>query len=245
MKRFFSMMLIIASALWLASCNNNTEPYVPQEVEFSLDYTFIENGSMTRATGAEVYSEFYEKYVKTKQLTPTTYSLTFTNQETGATARINGRWDKKDGIRLPEGTYNVTGSSTPIARESREWSDSIYIAFNETVSIRKDDTQLTLSAIYDSFLLMLDTENTIDVSCKCNALSMSREKLSHNDKQFWMFMQNTYRSDIINYYYLVVTRKDRETSNITLLDIPFEKGKYYYFNDMTNTFDIPPMESGN
>lgn len=58
-------------------------------------------------------------------------------------------------------------------------------------------------------------------------------------------MQNTYR-DSKNYdYYLVVTRNDGQKSNINLVDIPFEKGKYYYFNDMTNSFDIPKMESGN
>ena len=246
MKKIFYWMFFLASIVCLNSCSNNAEPYVPQEVEFTLDYTFIESGSMTRASGSDVYNEFYEKYIKTKLLTPTTYSLTFTNQETGATATINGRWDKKDGIRLPEGTYNVTGMSTPIEKEFKEWSDSVYIVFNETVLIKKDDTKLTLSAIYDSFLLMLDTENTTNVSCKCNDLSSSKEKLSHNDKQFWVFMQNTYRNiQKYNWYYLVVSRKDGEASNIKLLDIPFEKGKYYYFNDMTNSFDIPKMESGN
>ena len=32
---------------------------------------------------------------------------------------------------------------------------------------------------------------------------------------------------------------------IELDDIPFEKGKYYYFNDIDNSFNIPPMEEGN
>ncbi len=244
MKKMFSLMLL-TSVMCFTSCSNEEDVYIPQEVEFTLDYTFVESGSMTRATGADVYNEFYEKYIKTKQLTPATYSLIFTNQETGATATINGMWDKKDGIRLPEGTYNVTGTSTPIENEYREWSDSVYIVFNETVSIKKDDTQLTLSAIYDSFLLMLDTENTKNVYCRCNGLTSSKEKLSHNDKQFWVFMQNTCRnSQKNNWYYLVVKRNNGEASTIKLLDIPFEKGKYYYFNDMTNSFDIPKMESG-
>ena len=244
MKKMFSLMLL-TSVMCFTSCSNEEDVYIPQEVEFTLDYTFVESGSMARATGADVYNEFYEKYIKTKQLTPATYSLTFTNQETGATATINGMWDKKDGIRLPEGTYNVTGTSTPIEREYKEWSDSVYIVFNETVSIKKDDTQLTLSAIYDSFLLMLDTENTTNVYCRCNGLTSSKEKLSQNDKQFWVFMQNTYRNQKTFWYYLVVKRNNGEASNIKLLDIPFEKGKYYYFNDMTNSFDIPKMESGN
>ena len=247
MKRFFSMMLIIASTLWLASCNNNAEPYVPQEVEFSLDYTFVESGSMTRATGAEVYNEFYEKYVKTKQLTPTTYSLTFTNQKTGATATINGRWDKKDGIRLPEGTYNVKGKSTPSEIEFTEWSDSVYLTFDEIVTLKKDDTQLTLTAIYDSFLLIFDKENTTNISCECRNISNSTKKKVISDENiYWIFMQQTYLENYKNNdFYLVITRNDKKRSYIDLINIPFEKGKYYYFNDMTNTFDIPPMESGN
>lgn len=32
---------------------------------------------------------------------------------------------------------------------------------------------------------------------------------------------------------------------LELDDIPFEKGKYYYFNDIDNSFNIPPMEEGN
>ena len=39
--------------------------------------------------------------------------------------------------------------------------------------------------------------------------------------------------------------KDGMKSTIYLQDIPFTIGKYYYFNNMTNSFDLPPMDSGN
>ena len=39
--------------------------------------------------------------------------------------------------------------------------------------------------------------------------------------------------------------RDGQSSSIILDNIPFEKGKYYYFNDISNSFDIPPMEAGN
>lgn len=247
MKKMFSMMLIMASFVCLTACSNDDEPYVPQDVEFALDYTFIESGAMSRATGADIYNGFYEKYIETRQLTPTTYSLTFTNKETGAIAIINGRWDKKDGIRLPEGNYNITGFSTPIEKDFKEWSDSVYLAFDEDVTIKKDMTQLTLTAIYDSYLLLLDTENSQSVVCKCRNLTSTSKNgiLNHDDMIFWLSMQKTYRDYKANDYYLTITRNDGQKSTINLLDIPFEKGRYYYFNDMTNSFNIPKMESGN
>lgn len=213
----------------------------------SLNYTFAESGSMSRTTGNDVYTTFFDKYIKTKQLTPTTYSLTFTNKETGAIATINGRWDKNDGIRLPEGTYNITGISTPIEKDFKEWSDSVYLAFNEDVVIKKNMTQLTLTAIYDSYLILLDTENTQSVVCKCRDLTSTTKNgiLNHDDTVFWLSMQKTYHNYTKNDYYLTITRNDGQKSTINLFDIPFEKGKYYYFNDMTNSFDIPKMESGN
>jgi hypothetical protein len=46
-----------------------------------------------------------------------------------------------------------------------------------------------------------------------------------------------------NFIWLI--RNDNSQIKIELEKQPFEKGKYYYFNDMTNSFDIPKMESGN
>lgn len=247
MKKMFSMMFIMASLMYFTACSSDDESYVPQDVEFSLDYTFVESGVMTKAAGADVYNEFYEKYIKTRQLTPTTYSLTFTNQETGAVATINGLWDKKDGIRLPEGTYCIEGFSTPKETDFIEWSDSVYLAFNENVTIKKDMAQLTLKAIYDSYLLLFDAENSQSVVCKCrNQTSATKNGiLKHDDNIFWLSMQKTYRNEKRYDYYIDIKRNDGQKSTINLLDIPFEKGKYYYFNDMTNSFDITKMESGN
>ena len=43
----------------------------------------------------------------------------------------------------------------------------------------------------------------------------------------------------------IVIKRNDSSSSINLDNVPFEKGKYYYFNDILNSFDIPPMESGN
>lgn len=243
MKKLFSMMLIMASMMCAFSSCSEDEIYVPQDVAFTLDYTFAESGSMTRATGEEVYSSFYDKYIKTKQLTPTTYSLTFTNKETGAVATINGRWDKKDAIRLTEGVYEVTGTSVPLyKRRAGEPSDTAYLSFNETINIAKDMSSLVLQAQYDSYLLMFDADNIKEIYYHHIDGIEVKHSLYETESVRSVFIKNM-EGDRPHYIYL--TRNDGQKTTITLDKFPFEKGKYYYFNDMTNSFDIPKMESGN
>lgn len=247
-------MLFVTSFICFTSCSNDEDEfYTPQEVDLTLDYTFVESGSMakasaTRATGADVYDDFYNNYIKTKQLTPTTYSLTFKNKETGEVVMtIDGTWSEANSIRLPEGNYIVTGKSRPIEKETYygyEYpSDTVYLTFEEEVKIVKDMSNLTLTANYDAFLLLFDTDNT-------EKIQMNREKLlTSNNDIYWLFvrdkMYRTSSGSSTGYYELDITRKNGDKLNIQLKNIPFEKGKYYYFNDMTNSFDIPKMESGN
>ena len=251
MKKILSMMLIMTSLVCFVSCSNDDEEfYTPQEVDLTLDYTFIESGSMTRATGESVYNDFYEKYIKTKQLTPTTYSLTFTNNATGAKTIINnGIWKNKDVIRLMEGEYTVTGTSAPQPIESELLShyssDTVFVSFNETVNISKDMTNINLTAKYDSYLLLFDKDNCNEVYYQVYLNGRNNRKyLYQTDKNNIIFIKNF---PIINGNdnFIWLIRNDNSQIKIELEKQPFEKGKYYYFNDMTNSFDIPKMESGN
>lgn len=243
MKKFIVLMLLCAVTV-LYSCEKE---YTPQEVEFSIDYTFETSGSMTRANGEEVYTEFYKKYIETKLLTPKTYTLQFTNNDTKATATICGNWGERDAIRLPEGSYTIEGFSQPV--EKYEYSDSVFIAFNQVVNLRKDDSKLVLNALYDSFLLLFDAENTTEIKLGTviSSNSSPTKQVASDEKLFWLFLEDT----ICSYnreeyaYSLSVYRKDGNRSYISLKNTPLEKGKFYYFNDLSNSFDIPPMESGN
>ena len=242
-------MLVLASFLGLASCAND-EIYTPQEVGLTLDYTFAESGSMTRAAGEEVYGSFYEKYIKTKKLTPTTYSLIFTNVATGAQTTItNGVWGNKDAIRLMEGEYTVAGTSAPQPIEdemlSHHISDTVFISFDETVHISKDMTSITLTAKYDSYLLMFDKENCSEIYYHIYMNGRNnRKNLYQADNNYIIFI-NKFPMIGGNDNFIWLTRHDSSKTKIELEKQPFEKGKYYYFNDMTNSFDIPKMESGN
>ena len=248
MKKLISMMLVVASVIFAFSSCSEEEIFIPQEVEFALDYTFVESGSMTRATGEEVYSSFYNKYIKTKQLTPSTYSLTFTNKETGETAIINGRWDCKDAIRLMEGEYEVNGYSTPICNNAIP-SDTVSLIFNQTLNLTKETNHITLTAAYKSFLLLFDKKNSskIKYSTRLSWSGSPEGEVYSDDNIYWLFFNDVKYNHNNNQtsFYIKVYRLDGLVSAIYLENIPFEKGKYYYFNDMTNSFDIPKMESGN
>ena len=238
-KKLLILMLATASMVCVTSCSSEEEISVPQEVEFTVDYSFAESGSMTRVSGSEVFDTFFEKYIKTKKITPKTYNLRFTNEKTKATAEFNGYWDQEDGIRLPEGAYVVTGTSTPKGNNYGV-SDSVYITFEDKITITKDMKKLTLKADYNSFLTLFDAKNSKNISYNTGG-SYSHKLIKTEDDIFYLFI-NTISSNSANFG---IGHKNNTFSYIYLNGMPFEKGKYYYFNDMTNSFDLPKMESGN
>ena len=232
-------MLLLASFLGLVSCAND-EIYTPPEVDLTLNYTFAESGSMTRATGEEAYGDFYEKYIKTKKLTPKTYHLIFTNIDTKAYSEFNGCWDCRDGVRLTEGKYVVTGTSSP-KQKTINASDSVYLSFQDTVQIVRDMKELTLKADYNAFLLMFDAENIKKIAYNPGENNSPFPLNKTEENIYYLFMTGVYS----NYTNISFERNNGLYSYVYLNRVSFEKGKYYYFNDMTNSFDIPKMESGN
>ena len=219
MKKIFGLMLLCAASVFY-SCEKE---YVPQEVELSLDYTFIESGSMSRASGEEVYTNFYNKYIKTKELTPKTYELTFSNKD-GVVLEIADLWSHKHGVRLPEGEYTVRGISHPIEKVlDRQYfpSDSLYIRFNEKVNITKDMTVLTLTALYDSYLLLFDTSNINNIKLGTDGNlpadgQPTCKQLANDGTNLWIALkQNSYPSSNYTYYYsLTILRNNVHKSTI-------------------------------
>ena len=257
MKKMFYIGLL---ALVLCSCSKEEVDTTPKEVEFTLDYIFAQSGSMTRATSAEVYGDFYNNYIKSKQLTPKTYSLTFKNSKGYEVLNVSGKWGDKNIIRLPSGNYTISGTSHPIFDKYQIIpSDSVYMRFEEDITIKQDMSELVLNAIYDSYLLMFDKSNTKSISLKGYYIRTGTSKshniqLPSNDDLYFAFINNDhfyYLDEKENLYYpytiesITINRNDGSPIDINICNLNFDLGKYYYFNDMTNSFDIPPMESGN
>lgn len=238
-----AVMTVGLSAVF-TSCSSddydNTNPPTDntKEVAFNLDYSFVESGNMTRSAGSDAYTEFYNKYVKTKILTPTTYDLTFTN-DAGVTAKFTGLWGDNNIIRLTEGEWTVTGTSKPIT----ECIDTLCLSFNEKISVTKDMTKVTLTAKNESYLLLFNANYIQSVKYEgyINFSTLIKD-FSQKDNILYMYSESR------NVETVKITAKNingnTEVISYQKYNCPFEKGKYYYFENIDGDFDVPPMEEG-
>lgn len=253
-KYLFGLTMVTAPFILGCSEETITEQIQPEEVEVSLSYLFMESGSMTQSSsnvysefyamtksGSTAYSDFYEKYIKTKQLTPKNFSLVFTNKETGATATINGNWEENHSFRLLAGEYEVTGTSQP---ESNTCIDTLWLSFDEDVTITAETESINLTAQYDSYMLLFDKGDKDYVRYQHSVYNGTETiELDVVDDIYYAFIHSLLGGT--SYWDRITISRSGKYSYIYLDDIPFEKGKYYYFNDISNTFDIPQMEEGN
>lgn len=243
---FWTVTLI---CLTLFSCTNHGEPAMEKrEASVQLDYTIMESGSMSRA-GEQVYMDFFESCIKTKKLAPRNFELKFVNKESSGEIikDIAGKWGDNEGIRLPECMYQVTGSSSPEnAMGPRYSGDSLWLTFDETVFINQNTKNLTLSAKYDCFLLLFDANN-IDSISAYHYYSNSKFTLNRFNDIYYIFVNKTVVKDYNrdSALLLKIQRPSGTTITIDLTKMNFEFGKYYYFNDVTNSFNIEVMEPGN
>lgn len=239
-KLIVMMMLAIITMAATVSCSSETDSPTPtpEEVSVKLDYAFFEQGSMSRS-GESVYESFYNNYVKTKVLAPKKYNLTF--KKGGDAIRLyNGEWGKTDLIKAPTGSYQIVGESYP--NNSSLKSDSLFLKFDEQTTITAETKGITLTAKYDCFLLLFDASNISKISAYYNSGSGSRKDLVKKDGVFYLFATTTESPAPLM---IDIERPSGMTINIVASEFDFEKGKYYYFNDITNSFDIDPMVSGN
>lgn len=236
-------LLSIATALLtLSACSSSEEPQQPKEmVEFSLNYDFADKGDMARSAGSDAYTTFYNNQIKTKKLTPQHFNLVFTDAN-GATYTLKSRWDLNTKFNLLEGEYTVTGTSNPVTNET---IDTLSIKFDEKITISKENPNISLTAINNCYLLLFGADDITSIR--------------HNK------FQNGYYSDFVinrelnkadNLYYsfnrtreldknlITISYSNGSTNEIDILKIPFEHGKYYYFNTFTNSFSVPAMEEG-
>lgn len=248
MKKLVVFLLVTAFALSACSKDGNViSPEGPQLVKVSLDYSLLESGSMTRS-GDNIYTSFYEKYIKTKILTPKTYLLTFNSDKATLEVIRQGVWENNDAIELFEGSYSVSGNSTPKFSNMKYPDvyvcDSLYLKFNENISISKNTTNITLKGIYDCYLLLFDATNISSIKASFDRDVMALPK---KDNIYYLFVESDYyatASSSTQYLNINIVRPNGTTVYLNIGKLKLQKGKYYYFNDVTNSFDIDPMESG-
>lgn len=248
MKKLVVLLLITASTFSACSKDDNViSREDPQVVKVSLNYSLLESGSMTRS-GDNVYASFYEKYIKTKTLTPKTYSLTFSSDKTTLEFIQQGVWENNDAIELLEGNYSVAGNSSPKFSNMKYPDvyvcDSLYLSFNENITIAKNTTNITLKGIYNCYLLLFDATN---ISSITSSFGREEKALHKKDDIYYLFVESDYyatASSAPTYLNIHIVRPNGATVDLNIGKLKLEKGKYYYFNDTTNSFDIEPMENG-
>lgn len=229
---------------FFASCSKSeaVEPIeTPKLCTVALDYALPSSGSMSRS-GEDLYAKFYNEQIATRKITPTCYNLTFTNIADKSSAEINDQWAESHAIKLLSGTYRVTGKSASAVSDYKGGIDTLYLAFDEEITINESTNKIVLNAKYDSFMVFFDAKDI--TSAVFYFADGGNYGTKHPLAKF---------GDI--YYFFATSIKhstdklliERATGNATinLNSMAFEKGKYYYFGDLSSEYNLPMMESGN
>lgn len=238
MKKLFTMMLLCATVVCFYSCGKE-DPNVIDEPKI-VDVCFgvkFESGNMSRATAEDVYQDFYNKHIVTKELVRDDYKLTIKDESGIAVAEINGYWDITT-IQLPIGKYKVTGTSNG---GSGNYS-IVSLKFDEIIEVESSGT-IALTVIYDCFLLLFPMNNgsySYEYVYEVYNSSDVYNDLPTIDDLAYMFMTTKTAIDYIIYN----DGTDRCKLSLESENFNFQKGCYYYFNIVTGTFNIPPMENG-
>lgn len=146
-----------------------------------------------------------------------------------------------------EGKYEFTETSSPIYNTEVK-VDSVYLSFKENIVIDKNTTSINLSAQYNSYMLIFDINNTKSIEYNYGTYDGSEGHyitLPKSGNIYYMFVKSLLNEGNPATNRITIHRNSGLTSTIYLSKTPFENEKYYYFNDTTNSFDIPPMEEGN
>lgn len=243
MKKITILMGVLCALILVSCSSNGEEPIVvdePTNVSLYLDFSFTEGESMSRAN-SDVYTQFYNEKIKTKELVPDKYQISFKNKETGASYEFNGKWSAKDMITLLTGKYTVTG--TCYDTETNYFQSSVSVKFEEDIEVKETTSSITLKAVYDSFLVFFNKSNLTSLEYCANTESNSMHSIEATYGDFYYLFSR----DLSSTYNLYIQGKRSNGSSFKVYTskIPFEKGKYYFFNDATSSFEIPAMEAGN
>lgn len=204
----------------------------PEMVTFSINVQMPTTGSMTRGA-SDIYDNFYSAYIQNKKLVPEEYSLTFYkgSEKIGS---FSGKWDAEF-ITLPEGTYKVVGNS------DGQW-ETMSLRFEEDVNITKGTKSISLTAIYNCYLLMFDTQTFSYASMQyMSGSAHTGRAFTTTDEVHYMFI-NGKEGKLEDIEYRVVGTKNEGSVNVNAFS--FENGKYYLFELIDGSITIPRMQQG-
>lgn len=234
------ILIMIAIAIGLWGCQKEE---TPENITFEVSYTLDKGASMMRV-GVDLYTEFYNNYVKTKKVGYPEYELTF-YKGAEVVGTFNGEWEATL-ITLPEGTYRVEGTSKSRATGveqsgTNEQYSKLSLKFNEQITIGKGQTSLTLNPVYDCYLLFFDASlfnrglvwgpNSYGTKTYCRFFDAGTIK--------YAFINSASRAVEIGY-----VTNDGDEGTVAISAMGFEIGKYYCLDALATGYQLPPMENG-
>lgn len=244
MKHLHKTIFLYLLTLGFVACDKDNKDEMQSQNVAKVSFVYTLNtssgNSMTRtaATNAEVFSEFYEK-MKSGELAAETYELTLTEVESGASYELNGKWDSPSFITLPVGTYRVVGSSIA---EGTNLQKRCSFAFDEQIEISATSGVITLHAKYECFLLVFSNP---DIESLENYNGIESQSFFTFGNYKYAFVNGTLFNDEQKFNaYILGKYSDNLSFKIFTENLKFEVGKYYVYNSMSNSFDVPPMENG-
>lgn len=222
--------------------NNGRTDASSEEVKVRFVYKLdtSHSGSMTRSSGDELFDEFYEK-ISNGELVASDYNLTLTETTTGVKYEFNGKWSDKNMLSLRTGKYKVEGTSTAAGSYIQ---DRCSLSFNEEIDVTSSTATITLNAAYDCSLLIFTDSN---ISSIYYYETYTNDGSSGRARNFFTF--SSYRYAFVNVDLQGNARINGQYTNgatfvIYTKGLKFDKGKYYIYNSISNSFTVPKMEQG-
>ena len=239
MKKVVSFLLLCVAAAGCLSCDNGEDVNVEKKlVDVCFGVKFVESGSMSRGIAEDTYQDFYNKHIVTKELVKDDYKLTIKDENGNIIAEVNGTWNTTS-IQLLTGKYRVTGSSTHNVDFSK-----VSLTFDEEINVSESET-FNLTAQYDCFLLLFPRKDAHYAYYYYDgSYSGSITAMPIIDDLCYMFIREGSLKSKICYYAGFASSQDRVDVTLSNYGEIFQIGNYYYFNIVTGTFTIPPMDNG-
>ena len=240
MKKIFIAVILL---IGLVGCSKEE---TPQDVTFSIDFQIGQGESMTRGA-TEMYADFYNNFVKTKAVGYSDYSLSFYKGEE-LIGTFTGKWDATL-VTLPEGTYQVKGSSKAPKQELTDKPDdnlqlkTMALSFDEEVTITRSTTTLSLNPTYDCYLIFF--AKSLVTSAKIHTVysnTYDRDVYSpfyEAGDIYYVFIPSKCDAKNIKY-----TAADGDSGTLTIKPLGFQNGKFYCLDALVSGYQAPSMENG-
>lgn len=238
--------LILCVGCMFQSCSTSGEDEIngpSGEANFRIDYT-LTSGNM-KSIASEVYEKFYEDHIKTRKLTPDTYSIVFTHKGTGQKIEVKGLWSENKMVRMPEGTYTVTGTSAD--GTNTYVCDKAVLSFSEEITVTADMESLIVKAQYASPLLFFSAESTKSVTyyaISYPSVEYQAETLPKVDGYHYAFMKAFGGVSLDYKSHFEIEKNSGTSTKMYTNSVKLDNGKYYFYDDVTGGFSLDPMTPG-